>query len=172
MTASLAAFLPARADVIPPQSQAPADWEKYATPKADRVVVYKSQRRMELWRGNTVIKTYHVALGRHPFGQKSEAGDGRTPEGHYYIDQRNMASDYHLSLHISYPADSDLRRAAAEGVSPGGSIMIHGQPNYLNAEERKQLLPDWTAGCVALTNAEIDEVWRLVDDGTSVDILP
>ena|SRR5579883_785472 len=150
---------------------APA-WEKYATPKADRIVVYKALRKMQLLRGNEVLRTYHVALGRKPFGQKMEAGDGRTPEGRYFIDRRNMFSDYHLALHISYPDSNDLRRAAALGVEPGGSIMIHGLPVYLTPAEQRQLNKDWTAGCIALTDPEIDEVWRLVDDGTEVDILP
>jgi murein L,D-transpeptidase YafK len=150
---------------------APA-WEKYATPKADRIVVYKALRKMQLLRGNEVLRTYHVALGRKPFGQKMEAGDGRTPEGRYFIDRRNMFSDYHLALHISYPDSNDIRRAAALGVEPGGSIMIHGLPVYLTPAEQRQLNKDWTAGCIALTNPEIDEVWRLVDDGTEVDILP
>lgn len=148
------------------------DWEKLATPKADKIVVYKSARKMELLRGATVVRTYHIALGRRPFGQKVEAGDGRTPEGRYFIDRRNMYSDYHLALHISYPDKDALRRAAALGVEPGGSIMIHGQPVYLTPKERLQLNKDWTAGCIALTNPEIDEVWRLVDDGTEVDIYP
>jgi len=159
---------PARAG----DAAAPADWEKYATPKADKILIYKSERRMELRRGNTVLRTYHISLGPHPVGQKLEAGDGRTPEGSYMIDRRNMASQYHLALHISYPDEDDLKRAAAHGVKPGGEIMIHGEPNYLNTEGRKWLKPDWTAGCVGLKNPEVDEVWRLVDDGTTVDIYP
>jgi murein L,D-transpeptidase YafK len=151
---------------------APPDWEKYATPKADKVIVYKGLRRMELCRTGTVLRTYHIALGRHPFGQKMEEGDGRTPEGRYTIDRRNMMSEYHLALHISYPDRNDLRRAAAQGVPAGGSIMIHGQPNYLTQADRLKLNKDWTAGCIALTNPEIDEVWRLTDNGVAVDILP
>jgi murein L,D-transpeptidase YafK len=165
---ALSHIAPAAADGGP----AAPDWERYATPKADRIVVYKGLRKMQLRRGDTVLRTYHVALGRHPFGQKVEAGDGRTPEGRYYIDRRNMNSDYHLALHISYPDESDLRRAAATGVKPGGAIMIHGQPDYLTQAERRQLNKDWTAGCIALADSEIDEIWRLVDDGTEVDILP
>jgi murein L,D-transpeptidase YafK len=151
---------------------APPSWEQYATPKADKIVVYKGLRKMELRRGTDVLRTYHVALGRRPFGQKMEAGDGRTPEGRYFIDGRKLASDYHLALHISYPDDNDIRRATSLGVKPGGAIMIHGQPSYLTPAERLRLNKDWTAGCIALTNAEIDEVWRLVDDGVEVDILP
>jgi murein L,D-transpeptidase YafK len=150
----------------------PPDWEKFATPKADRIVVYKAERRLELRRGTTVLRSYHVALGRHPQGPKIEEGDGRTPEGTYFIDRRNMASEYHLSLHISYPEEFDLKRAAAHNVRPGGGIMIHGEPNVLNAEGKKRLFKDWTAGCIALSNTDVDEVWRLVDDGVAVDIYP
>jgi murein L,D-transpeptidase YafK len=140
--------------------------------KADRIEVHKALRQMQLMRGDTVLKTYHIALGRQPSGQKIQAGDGRTPEGTYFIDGRKMESDYHLALHISYPDEFDIRRAAAQGVDPGGAIMIHGQPTYLTPAERKLLKKDWTAGCIALTDAEIDEVSRLVDDGIPVDIYP
>ena len=150
----------------------PADWEKLATPKADRIVVYKAARRLELRRGNTVMRTYHIALGRNPVGPKIEEGDGRTPEGTYFIDRRNIESEYHLSLHISYPEDFDIKRAAEHHASPGGAIMIHGEPNVLNAEGKKRLFKDWTAGCIALSNTDVDEVWRLVDDGITVDIYP
>ena len=87
-----------------------------------------------------MLRTYHIALGRHPFGQKTEEGDGRTPEGTYMIDRRNIMSDYHLALHISYPDHNDLRRAASQGVPAGGSLMIHGQPNYLTPAQRLNLL--------------------------------
>jgi murein L,D-transpeptidase YafK len=149
-----------------------ADWEKYATPKADTIEVYKSARLLQLKRNGKILKSYHVALGRHPVGQKMEEGDGKTPEGTYFIDRRNIESEYHLSLHISYPEKSDLARAAARGVPAGGSIMIHGEPNILNDEGKKHLLKDWTAGCIALNNRDIDEIWRLVDDGVTVDIYP
>jgi murein L,D-transpeptidase YafK len=149
-----------------------ASWEQYATPKADKIIVYKSKRRMELLHGTVVIRSYHVALGHHPFGPKVTAGDGRTPEGVYYIDHRNMQSDYHLALHISYPQQNDIERAAARGAEPGGAIMIHGQPSDLTPDERKLLSTDWTAGCIALSNPEIEEVWRLVDDGVTVELDP
>jgi murein L,D-transpeptidase YafK len=150
----------------------PPDWEKYATVKADRIVVYKADRRLELRHGTTVLRSYHIALGRHPLGPKIEEGDGRTPEGTYFIDRRNMESEYHLSLHISYPEEFDIRRAAALHTHPGGGIMIHGEPNILNAEGKKRLFKDWTAGCIALSNTDVDEVWRLVDDGVVIDIYP
>ena len=147
-------------------------WEKFATPKADRIVVYKALRQMQLLHGNEVLRTYHVALGRKPYGQKTEAGDGRTPEGRYFIDRRNMFSDYHLALHISYPDTNDIRRAAALGVEPGGSIMIHGLPNGMGSIGSAHRLRDWTAGCIAVTDSEIDEIWKLVPTGTPVEIRP
>jgi murein L,D-transpeptidase YafK len=151
---------------------AAGDWRQLGTPKADKVVVYKARRILELLRGDAVIKTYHVALGHNPDGPKVREGDGRTPEGSYRIDRRKLLSDYHLALHISYPDVHDIKRAAALGVSPGGGIMIHGQPGGMTPAEKKKMSTDWTAGCIALTNPEIDEVWRLVDDGTTVDIYP
>jgi murein L,D-transpeptidase YafK len=156
----------------PAQTQAPGDWEKFGTAKADRVVVYKSQRKLELLRRGEIIRTYHVALGRDPIGPKVERGDGKTPEGLYFIDWRNMESAYHLSLHLTYPAPADIERAAERNVDPGGNILIHGEPNILNHEGKARLLKDWTAGCIALTNTDVDEVWRLVDDGTPVEIHP
>lgn len=149
-----------------------ADWEKYATQKADRIVVHKADRRLELMRGNKVLRSYPIALGRHPVGKKLTEGDGKTPEGTYFIDRRNMESEYHLSLHISYPDEFDRKRAAALRVSPGGNILIHGEPNILNAEGKKRLFKDWTAGCIALSNSNVDELWRLVDDGIAIDIYP
>jgi len=149
-----------------------ADWQKFATPKADRIVVYKAQRRLELRRDGQVLRAYHIALGPHPIGPKVERGDGKTPEGTYFIDRRNMASEYHLSLHISYPEKADIKRAAALNVDPGANILIHGEPNILNHEGKARLLKDWTAGCIALHNTDMDEVWRLVDDGVTVEIHP
>jgi len=149
-----------------------ADWQKLATPKADRIVVYKAQRRLELRRDGQVIRFYHIALGPHPIGPKVERGDGKTPEGTYFIDRRNMASEYHLSLHISYPETADIKRAAALKVDPGANILIHGEPNILNHEGKANLLKDWTAGCIALHNTDMDEIWRLVDDGVTVEIHP
>ena len=162
---------------VPPTApnQPPAastDWQKLGTAKADRIVVYKAQRRLELRRGGEVIRSYHIALGRNPVGPKVERGDGKTPEGTYFIDRRNMASDYHLSLHISYPETADIQRATALNVDPGANILIHGEPNILNNAGKANLLKDWTAGCIALHNTDMDEVWRLVDDGVTVEIHP
>jgi murein L,D-transpeptidase YafK len=154
-------------------SQTPmADWQKLATPKADRIVVFKGQRRLELRRNGEVIRSYHIALGPHPIGPKVERGDGKTPEGTYFIDRRNPASEYHLSMHISYPETADIKRATALNVDPGANILIHGEPNILNHEGKANLLKDWTAGCIALHNEDMDEVWRLTDDGVTVEIHP
>ena len=158
-------------NATPAQTPAP-DWQQYGTQKADKIVVFKSQRKLELLRNGEVIRSYHIALGRNPIGPKLERGDGRTPEGTYFIDRRNMASDYHLSLHISYPETTDIERAAALNVDPGANILIHGEPNILNEEGKANLLKDWTAGCIALHNTDMDEVWRLVDDGVTVEIHP
>ena len=127
---------------------------------ADLVLVRKAKREMTLLRGDKVLRTYRIALGREPGGAKRQEGDGRTPEGRYRVDWRNPRSKYHLSLHISYPEAADVERAKAEGVDPGGEIMIHGWKDGVEG--------DWTQGCIAVRNEEMDEIWRLVPDGTAV----
>lgn len=134
--------------------------------KADRIVVNKSRRELLLLRGDSLLRTYRVALGPEPAGHKVQEGDGRTPEGRYTIDWRNPRSQYHLSLHISYPSEADTRRAQELGVAPGGDIMIHGQKDGVPRET------DWTQGCIAVANEEMDEIWALVPDGTLVEINP
>ncbi len=133
--------------------------------RADAVRVYKAARRMDLLRDGRIIRSYRVHLGGAPVGPKRQQGDQRTPEGEYAISYRNAASRFHLSLRVSYPNADDLRRARARGVDPGGDIMIHG--GTPPGESR-----DWTEGCVAVTNAEIEEIWRLVPLGTPVRIDP
>ena len=140
--------------------------------KADSILILKKDHRMELLSGGKVIRTYKVALGQGGLQPKVRQGDGRTPEGHYIIDAKYAASQYHKALHISYPNAEDRKRAAKLGVSPGGSILIHGLPNgkgYVGAAHR---LYDWTLGCVAVTDEEIDEIWELVPVGTPVEIRP
>jgi murein L,D-transpeptidase YafK len=134
--------------------------------RADQIVVNKSRREMLLLRGNVVLRSYRIALGREPVGHKQCEGDGRTPEGRYIIDRRNPKSKYHLALHISYPNTEDVDRARAAGVEPGGDIMIHG---LKDGEPRAE---DWTQGCIAVTNGEMDEIWGLVPDGTVIVIEP
>ncbi len=142
----------------------------WADQAVDRIVIEKGARRLMLQAGGNTLKTYTVALGSAPVGHKRQEGDGRTPEGVYFIDGRNAASAFHRSLKISYPNAADRAAAAARGVSAGGDIFIHGAPNWW-------VLPgqppgDWTRGCVAVSDAEIEEIWRLVADGTPVEIRP
>jgi len=138
----------------------------------ERVVVYKSRHTMQLLRGNEVIRSYRVALGRNPLGRKCMEGDYRTPEGTYIIDRRNKESRFHKSLHISYPNDRDLVRARTHRVSPGGKIMIHGLPKGFEDLGDFHFRRNWTKGCIAVNNTEIDEIWRLVADGTPITINP
>lgn len=139
---------------------------------ADRVLIEKAERRLTLYAGARVLKTYRVALGRNPVGPKQREGDGRTPEGRYVIAGRNPGSAFHLSLRISYPGPDDLRRARTAGVSPGSNIMIHGLRPGIGWIGSLHRVTDWTAGCIAVTNAEMDELWRAVADGTPVDVVP
>ena len=143
-----------------------------APTRADSIVILKKQHIMELFAGGKVIRTYKVALGRGGLAPKEREGDGRTPEGRYIIDEKNAASHYHKALHISYPNADDRKRAAQMHVSPGGAIMIHGLPNGMGWLGASHRLYDWTLGCVAVTDAEIDEIWNLVPVGTPVDIRP
>ena len=136
-------------------------------PRATQIVVSKKNRVMALMNGQTTIKTYRVSLGFTPEGHKERSGDGRTPEGVYYIDRRNPLSDFHLSLGISYPNANDIARCRALGVEPGGDIMIHGGPTR-SADRRKR---DWTAGCIAVSDTEIEEIWSMVPTGIPIVIL-
>ncbi|MBK8157600.1 MAG: L,D-transpeptidase family protein [Rhodospirillaceae bacterium] len=137
---------------------------------ADSVFVDKSERRLDLHRDGRVIRSYRVALGGNPAGPKRREGDERTPEGHYVIDWRNPKSAYHLSLHIDYPRPADRAASAGLGVPPGGDIFIHGLPNFWPGATAPKI--DWTEGCIALDNAEIEEIWHLVPDGTPILIVP
>jgi murein L,D-transpeptidase YafK len=140
--------------------------------KADRVVIEKSQRQLILLRGDKPIRTYPVALGGSPKGPKRFEGDQRTPEGVYKIDFRNDRSNFHRALRISYPSEADRMRALEMGYAPGGQIMIHGLRNGQGWLGSRHLGDDWTDGCIAVTNDEIDEIWSLVDLGTPVEIRP
>jgi murein L,D-transpeptidase YafK len=143
-----------------------------AESKADHIIVHKKARTMELIRAAQVIKTYKIALGGESVGPKTRQGDHRTPEGIYVIDSRNAHSQFHRSLHISYPNTADRERAIKLGVATGGDIYIHGLPNgygFIGAAHRAR---DWTDGCIAVTDQEIEEIWRLVDNGAPVEIRP
>ncbi len=135
------------------------------------IVVEKTKHTMTLFDHGRAVKTYHVALGPD-LGPKKQQGDGRTPEGRYIIDARNAASHYHRSLHISYPSPADRRDARRRAVDPGGDIMIHGLPNGMGKLGKSHLARDWTLGCIAVTDEEIEEIWRLVPNGTPIVIKP
>ena len=138
----------------------------------DKVLLIKHERTLQLLRRGAVIKSYKVALGTEPVGPKERQGDHRTPEGVYVLDSRNEHSQFYKSLHISYPNHQDRRRAAAFHVAPGGDIYIHGLPNGYGAVGPAHRLRDWTDGCIAVTNNEIDEIWVLVRNGTPIEIRP
>jgi murein L,D-transpeptidase YafK len=143
-----------------------------ANAKVDLVVVTKSARRLDLYRGGSLLKSYSVSLGAHPLGPKQRQGDGKTPEGQYVLDNRNPKSTSHLALHISYPSPADRAAAKALGVDPGGQVMVHGIVNGLGWLGRLHLALDWTDGCVAVTNQEMDEIWRAVPTGTRIILKP
>ena len=138
--------------------------------KADKVIVAKTERRLYLLRDGHVLRSFRVALGPNPIGHKVFRGDGRTPEGLYTLDWRNDASRFHRAIHISYPNLDDTARAAQFGADPGGLVMIHGQPSDGFGGSNPSF--DWTEGCIALSNNDMDEVWMAVDDGTAIEILP
>jgi tetratricopeptide (TPR) repeat protein len=142
------------------------------TEPADKVLIEKKERRLTLVSKGEVIKTYKIALGGDPVGPKVMQGDNKTPEGVYIIDSRNNNSEYHLSLHISYPNEIDKKRARELGVSPGGDIMIHGIKNGLGWVGASHAELDWTKGCIAVTDKEMEEIYRLVPNGTIVVIMP
>jgi len=141
-------------------------------PVVDRVVVHKTERRLVLMHGGNIVRSYHVQLGLNPVGQKERSGDFRTPEGSYHLERRNARSDYFLSIKVSYPNEADLKRAHAHHWDTGGSIMIHGLPNYLKHEPEYYEKHDWTDGCIALSNADMTEIWMLIPDDVPIDILP
>ena len=140
------------------------------TGTVERILIEKAARRMTLWQGDRVLREYRVALGFQPEGDKLRQGDGRTPEGQFRVNRLNPDSAYHLSLGLDYPQQDDLIRASAGGYDPGGDIFIHGQPNAM--PDGSMLRGDWTAGCIALSNAEIAEVFAATPIGTPVEIRP
>ena len=137
----------------------------------DKVFVDKSKRILQLLSDNKVIKTYHVALGGNPTGHKQKQGDSRTPVGSYNLDYKNEKSKFYRSIHVSYPNAADKAFAKKLGVSPGGDIMIHGQKNGFGALDPVTQKLDWTEGCIAVTNDEIDEIMAAVKVGTAIEII-
>lgn len=140
------------------------------TERIDHILIEKAARRLTVYREGEALRSYNIALGFAPAGDKEVEGDGKTPEGYFTINRRNPESAYHLSLGIDYPQAHDITHAQTLGKSPGGDIFIHGQPNSLL--DAITLPGDWTAGCVAVSNAEIEELWRITPNGTPVEIRP
>jgi murein L,D-transpeptidase YafK len=139
---------------------------------ADRVVVHKKEHTLELLSQGNVVRTYKVALGGDPSGPKTRQGDHKTPEGSYILDSRNGHSQFYKSIHISYPNARDRAAAHRNGVSPGGDVFVHGLPNGYGAVGAAHRLHDWTDGCIAVTDEEMDEIWNAVPNGTPIDIKP
>lgn len=145
---------------------APKPWH------ADRVLVLKKERTLQLLSEGKVIKSYKVALGGDPAGPKTRQGDHKTPEGIYTLDSRNAHSQFHKAIHISYPNARDRAAARANGVSPGGGVFVHGLPNGYGWVGASHRVKDWTDGCMAVTDQEIEEIWKAVADGTPIEIRP
>ena len=138
----------------------------------EKVLVLKSAHQLQLINDGKPLKTYRISLGKNPKGHKLIEGDRRTPEGLYWIDWRKTSDRFNLAMHISYPNISDAARARREGVRPGGMIMIHGQNPKSSLSPQQAQQYNWTDGCIAITNAEMDEVWKVVDEGTPIEIWP
>jgi murein L,D-transpeptidase YafK len=141
-------------------------------PVADQVIIDKSDRDLYLLDGGKIIRTFKIALGIRPEGDKQEEGDFKTPEGEYLLDIRNPNSDYFLSIHVSYPSAADRREASAKGLAPGGAIMIHGQPNDPSRSETYYRTQDWTNGCIAVSNSDMIDIWLMTGNNTPVEIRP
>ncbi|MDE3027292.1 MAG: L,D-transpeptidase family protein [Paracoccaceae bacterium] len=141
-------------------------FKAYNGPSVTQIQVYKSRRIMYLMHDHTLLASYRIYLGANPTGAKQFEGDGKTPEGLYYIDRRNPQSSFHLSLGISYPNDKDKAAAEAAGESPGGDIFIHGESGRATKQS------DWTAGCIAVSNKDIEDVYAMVRDGTPIFLMP
>lgn len=141
-------------------------------PIADEVIIDKSDRELHLISHGEIFRTFKIALGIQPEGDKNKEGDFRTPEGRYLLDIRNPNSDYFLSIRVSYPNAADRRKASEDGVDPGGSIMIHGQPNLPSRSEAYYRTQDWTNGCIALSNSDMIDIWLMTGDDTPIEIRP
>jgi len=164
----------AGAAVAEPGAQAPrvALLPSPGLPYIDHIVVHKAARRLYLMDGGRIVRSYKIALGLEPVGPKERDGDFRTPEGWYRLARRNPRSNYFLSIQISYPNAEDLARARVHHWQTGGSIMIHGLPNRLKNSPWYYQHNDWTDGCIAVSDADMVEIWLLTRDGTPIDILP
>lgn len=141
-------------------------------PKVDQVLVKKSAEKMYLFSKGKILKTYSVTFGANPEGHKEQEGDERTPQGNYILDYKKEDSSFYKAIHISYPNEIDIKKAKKAGVSPGGQIMIHGQKNGFGWLSSLTQHFNWTDGCIAVTNKEMEEIWNLVDTGTPIEIQP
>ena len=141
-------------------------------PIADRVLVEKGARKLHLLKNGVPFRTFAIALGPSPVGNKLEEGDQKTPEGVYLLDARNPDSDYFLSIHISYPNSTDRARARAAGVDPGGAIMIHGQLNLPTYSAAYYAREDWTNGCIAVSNSDMIDIWLMTPERVPIEIVP
>ncbi len=141
-------------------------------PKADKVVVEKGERKLHLLRGGVAIRSFDIALGIRPVGDKEREGDFKTPEGNYLLDARNPDSEYFLAIHVSYPDTRDRAEARRKGVDPGGAIMIHGQPNDPTRSEAYYRTQDWTNGCIAVSNSDMIDIWLMTAENTPIEIRP
>ncbi len=141
-------------------------------PVADFVVIEKGARKLHLLQNGEILRTFRVALGIRPVGDKKKEGDFKTPEGRYLLDRRNPNSDYFLSIGISYPDATDRREAESMGVEPGGAIMIHGQPNVPTRSEAYYRTQDWTNGCIAVSNSDMIDIWLMTSENTPIEIRP
>ncbi len=141
-------------------------------PLADLVVIEKSTRELHLMQDGAAFRTFRIALGIRPVGDKKQEGDFKTPEGSYILDRRNPNSEFFLSIHISYPNAEDRREARELGVPPGGAIMIHGQPNVPRYSETYYQTQDWTNGCIAVSNSDMIDIWLMTGENTPIEIRP
>jgi murein L,D-transpeptidase YafK len=141
-------------------------------PVADSVIVDKGDRKLYLIKDGEPFRTFDIALGIRPVGDKQHEGDFKTPEGRYLLDMRNPNSEYFLSIHVSYPNGQDIREARSKGVNPGGAIMIHGQPNLPTRSEAYYRTQDWTNGCIAVSNSDMIDIWLMTGNNTPIEIRP
>jgi murein L,D-transpeptidase YafK len=154
---------------IPAWQEAPLATE---FPIADKVLVEKSNRKLHLLKGGVAFRSFDIALGMRPVGDKEQEGDFRTPEGNYILDARNPDSEFFLSIHVSYPDKRDRAEARARGQDPGGAIMIHGQPNEPTRSEAYYRTQDWTNGCIAVSNSDMIDIWLMTGENTPIEIRP
>lgn len=141
-------------------------------PVADKVLIKKSERKLYLIKDDVAFRSFDIALGIRPVGDKEEEGDFKTPEGQYTLDTKNPHSEFFLSIHVSYPSSRDRREAQQQGVEPGGAIMIHGQPNLPTKSEAYYRTQDWTNGCIAVSNSDMIDIWLMTASNTPIEILP